>query len=427
MSGNVGNFQPFSGNFGKVIGDQLTFYSGVTEHVPGGRMLFRASESGISREKKANGDVLVKLQVVIDDNKKASDGRLLVQDEFLLSGEGRLLKSHKRSFEYNGYGDAKEWKSRLGLYALKNPPAKSDAQEFASKVLVKEELIAHLKGPGKSAMNFLGETYEPIRQIRKDDKLIFRFLDSDTHIEVTEKGNRYDIKFSYVLDEDKNSSNGRILLEDYFKVKKKDFKLSTYVRRWALHPDSYGNTKYFETVTKLNGKPKPSKDQAQEFLTAMLPLLFSSKAPKVSPAKPKPEKKVEKPAPSKPATTLVPHKSATGNAYTFSKQPSKLDATATEGNISGLLARNLKAYMSRKGSTLNVSKLKFNMKIHFSNSTGYVTKVEFSDPSATGGYLNKSSLQGMFYNVAKRVHANIRATKGLRRNVINVPYTLVFR
>lgn len=423
-----GNLKPFSGHFGKVIGDQLSFYSGVTDHVPNGRMLFRASESGISREKQANGDVLVKLQVVIDDNKKASDGHLVVQDEFLLSSEGRILKSHKRAFEYNGYGNAKKWESRLGLYALGNPPTKSDAQAFASKVLVKEELLTHLKGPGKSAMNFLGETYEPIREIRKDDKLIFRFLESDTRIEVTEKSDRYDIKFSYVLDDDKDSSNGRILLEDYFKVKKKDFKLSTYVRRWALHPDSFGNTKYFQVVTQLNGKPKPSKARAQEFLTAMLPLLFSSKAPKVSPAQAQSEEKTEKPAPGKkPAPQSGPKKSAKGNGYTFSNPPAKLDATATEKNISGLLSRNLKAYMARKGSTLNVDRLKFSMKIHFHKSSGYVSKVEFGEPTATGGYLNKSALQGMFHNVAKRVHANIRATKGLRRNVINVPYTLVFQ
>ncbi len=426
-----GNRTAFSSIFYKLVPDQLTFFTGATDPVPDGRMLFRASESGISRVRQANGDIKYELTYAIDDNKKASDGRLFLKDEFVLAAEGRSVKSFNRAIEYNNQGDTSLWKKRLDNFRLMQSPGLGEVQTFADTVLTKEDMVNHLKGPGKSAMGFLGQTYAALEEIRQDRKIAFKFMESDTKVSLTDKADRWEIKFSYVLDADNDSSNGRILLEDYFKVNKKDFKVTSHLRRWALHPDSAGNAEFFSTVTQLNKKPHPARQDAEAFLTTMLPVLFSSKAPnKVadsSSVSPAPEKKAETPVtPPKKEKPVAPRKAAHANSYTFSQHPSELKENTSLDSANRRLNYALKAYLSRKGRTLNISKLKFNMRIHFNSKTGYVDKVEFSDAKATGGSISDKALQGMFYEISQRVHQNLRGQKDLKGKVLSVPYSLVF-
>jgi len=425
----TGNRSAFSPIFFKIARDNLGFFNQATDPVPNGRMLFREPESGISREKLANGDIRVNVVCVIDDNKKESDGRILLKDEFILSGEGRTLKKFTRGFEYNGKGDSGLWKKRFAQYGLMQQPSNSEAQSFVDKVLVKEDWINLLKGPGKAAMDFLGSTYAHLEEIRGNKKMAFKFLESGTRVEVIDKTDRWDIKFTYVLDEDGDSKNGRILLEDYFKVKKKDFKLTSQVRRWALHPDSYGNSEFIDVVNALNQKSKPPTSEAQEFIKIMLPLLFSSQTPakaaepekKAEAPKPLP-KPAEKPAP-KPEKPSAPQVS--GNKFTFSSHPQSLDPNTTQDNISGRVNSAVKGYLSRRIRKLNVSKIKFKVLIHFNDKTGFVDRIEFSDVKVTGGSVPEKTLHSIFYEMSTRIHSNVRAQKGLRDMTVAIPYSLI--
>jgi hypothetical protein len=452
-----GRATAYNRNFQKILVENLGFYAGTTDPVPQGRLLAKVPGAGMETSTLANGDLKVSLNFAIDNNRDATDGRLFVKDEFVLSAKGLQVKKFNRSYSYNGLGNQKRWKGYLAASGLLTAPSKSEAQEFANRVITKDLFVQHLLGAGSGARSFIDAGAFAAQDV--NDQLQLKYFEGDTQISVRKLGKKYKVVFSYVVDVDENGSNGRLIMEDHFNLRVSDLKMTSHLRRWAVHPDSYGNSEYIGLAGQLNGKAGPSLSEARSFLETVLPVLFPSRSksptipPSLPPAQPVPtetpgkipstgtpvaippsgrsagrsparERPIQGP-PAKSSRSLEPKKSGAYD-YHFGKHKT-IPRNASERNISGHIKRSIINQLRRKAEQYNVNPLKLTIVLKFHPTTGYLTGVSFKDLRMRGGSIPKNSLNGLFYQLSQRLHENIRAQKDLGATTINAPITVVLQ
>lgn len=440
----------YNRNFQKILVENLDFFAGATDPVPNGRLLARVPGAGKETTTLANGDLRVRLNFAIDDNKNAEDGRIFRRDEFILSSDGRRVKKYSKSYSYNGKGNRTLWNGYLAQYQTQASPTNAEAQEFANRVITKDLFVQHLLGAGSAARSFIDAGAFAAQDV--NDQLQLKYFEGETQISVRKVGKKYKIIFSYVVDVDENGSNGRLIMEDHVNLQVSDLKMTSHLRRWAVHPDSYGNAEYIGLASQLNGKAGPSLSEARSFVETVLPVLFPSRAksqptpPSLPPAQPAPpatpapvkippsvrvagpslpeERPIQGP-PAKTSPSLEPKKSGAYD-YTFGKHK-PIPRNAGERNISGHIKRSIINQLRRKAEQYNVNPLKLTIILKFHPTTGYLTGVSFKDLRMQGGSIPKASLNGLFYQLSQRLHENIRAQKDLGATTINAPITVVLQ
>lgn len=421
----------------------------------------------MAQESLPSGEVKLSVRFPIDDNDRRADGRIYLKDTFVLSAEGRRVKSFSRLLEGGKSGPSSLWGRRLSDWRKAPTPGVVLQQKFVDQVFTEPELLKRLaKSP--AAAEFMRLSGEAIQKGLGNDQLQIMGRLRGAFFKVEKSSGGFRIKLSWLVDDDQDSQNGRHIMEDTFQVDGKTFQFQSFQRRFLVHPDSLGNPEATMRLAGFYGLKKPSQSEARAFVEPMIPVLFSQGDGRAAPGEmamregsrtdprlgtgdlhPVQGNAPEKTGQSKGKRGLPGLAGLGGSApgagpvvrgeqevtpeakktrgvpltFRFHRHPAR-DRTINRENIAGWLTRtvgmSLKSKLSKRGVPGTV---KFDFRIQFDGASGYVTEIKAGLLQDRGIGLSSSDLKELMKDAAERIHLNFRAVSGLSGDIISVPMT----
>lgn len=272
----------------KALGENSDFFESIRQvnqeislSLKGGDL-----EARTEAETQDNGDRAVTFVYPLDDNEAPGDGRIYLKDKFVFDAGESKLKSYQRSFELHPSVAANpKWQEWLKKFQATVAPVKPDDPKLASfavrvALTYSRSITSDIKAALKTQVPYLTVAGEAGQDV--DDKWTLKIGDEQASFSKNAKDDEIIYTLTVPVDSDKDPKNGRIFFSDQFTLNAKSLKLKSFQRSWSVAPEVPEPMKSAlkAGVDKLNAGKGPKNSEAEKFLTAILPALEKSAAPK---------------------------------------------------------------------------------------------------------------------------------------------------
>jgi len=225
-----------------------------------------------------NGDREVAWVYPLDDNANPDDGRVFLRDVFTFDAGENYLKGFVRECTGDPVRDAAWLQSCRGALAANPWDARSPQVRAFARSIAKTYAHAWTDESGtvpydlsailQSHADYLREAGDWVRQRRPAWKL--KFADPESYFQWLLQGNSVALVLVVAVDDDADSTNGRVFLKEKFLLDPATGKLQEHQRSWEA-PEGTANA---SLLNFLNSAPNPDPTAAGDLARELLPRLL---------------------------------------------------------------------------------------------------------------------------------------------------------